>query len=254
MHVRDDFQVQLIEWPTGRNLSLDKPRFLLHVLNEAAPDAGGAVFFDADITVHGSWNFFERWFKEGLALCLDACYPLVPSGHPWRAGWRRLANEAGYDPIRSSEYYVNSGFVGVPRSLQGTIEVWAALINHFVQTRSMMVDAVKFAAREDAFVGDQDMLNAALMTTDDPLSILGLEGMDFAAAGYTMSHAVEGNKPWKKRFVRDALSGRPPSTADKHFWNYADHPLRLFGPAQVRLQRSSLKLASAVGRFYRTSS
>jgi hypothetical protein len=112
---------------------------------------------------------------------------------------------------------------------------------------------VKFANRENAFVGDQDVLNAALMATEARLSLIGMEGMDFAPAGYTMSHAVEGAKPWRKKFIVQAMSGYPPSAADKSFWRYADHPIPIVGSHLITAKRLTMKIASAIGRFYKRS-
>ena len=251
--VSHDFLLRFIPWPSSNNLSLEKAHFLLHVLDEVAPQADGVLFFDADITVHGSWMFFEEWLHQGVALCLDGCYPLVPSRHPWRKGWQALALEAGYDRIRDLEYYANSGFVGVPRAERETIHCWAVLIETFLRSQSMVDNSVKFASREQAFVGDQDMLNAALMATNGPLSFIGPEGMDFSPAGYTMSHSIEGAKPWRKNFLVQAVSGHPPSKADKSFWRYADYPIRLFGSIRIAAERSTMKMASVIGRFYRRS-
>jgi hypothetical protein len=253
LQVCPDFFLRFIAWSSKHNLSLEKARFLLHVLDEAAPESEGALLFDADITVHGSWAFFEQWVRQGVALCLDVCYPLVPSGHPWRHGWEVLAREAGYQQIRNLDYYVNSGFVGVCRSERPTIHCWAALIETFLRSQSSLANSVKFANRERAFVGDQDMLNAALMATESRLSLIGLEGMDFSPAGYTMSHAVEGAKPWRKKFIMQAISGHPPSAADKTFWRYADHPIHIHGSLTVAMKRLTLKIAGVIGRFYRRS-
>lgn len=253
LEVKSDFILRFIPWSTNRNLSLDKARFLLHVLDHAFPNAEAALFFDADVATHGSWKFFSNWVRQGIALCVDAGFPLVPAGHPWRQSWRTLAAEAGYDYCRDLEHYVNSGFVGVPRAQRETVQCWAALIDHFLQRQGSISDSVKFAEREDAFVGDQDMLNAALMATSAPLSIIGLEGMDFKPAGYTMSHAIDSAKPWEKNFILQALAGHPPAPADKTFWRFADDPIQLFSSSRLTMARLAISTASAVGRFYRRS-
>jgi hypothetical protein len=164
-----------------------------------------------------------------------------------------LAAEAGYGQSRELEYYVNSGFVGVSRAHRETLLCWSVLIDAFLKHQGPMTDAVKFAEREDPFVGDQDMLNAALMATSAPLSIVGQEGMDFIPAGYVMSHAIDSAKPWQKNFIQQVLAGHPPGAADKTFWKFADYPIRLFGPSRIALSRSAVRIASAIGRFYRRS-
>jgi len=69
---------------------------------------------------------------------------------------------------------------------------------------------------------DQDALNIAVMTAPEPVSIMGSEGMDFRPGGWTMSHALGMEKPWRQKFIRAAFGGRPPSFADREFWQYAD--------------------------------
>jgi hypothetical protein len=243
--------VKFLPWASTRNLSLEKPRFLLHVLDRVAPEAAGVLFFDADVVVKASWTFFEDWLARGVALCLDASYPIVPANHPWRHAWRNLA--ATESTIhRDLEYYVNSGFVGLPRPHREVARCWAALIDRFLERRKI-VDNVKFDTRENAFVGDQDMLNAALMATSAPLSIIGRDGMDFAPGGFVMSHAIEEPKPWQRHFIASAFSGRPPSPAEKNYWRYVESPIKLFPPGRVVATRASLRVASSIGRFYSRS-
>jgi hypothetical protein len=249
LEVEPAFTIEFIPWPSRGNLSLEKARFLLHVLDEVASDSLGVMHFDADLVVKASWAFFERWLEQGVALCLDACYPLVPALHPWRREWRELAAAEG-NVYRNLDYYANSGFVGVPRRHREFARCWAALIDRYVSQNSRMPNQVKFNPRERAFTGDQDMLNAAMMATDVPLSIIGQDAMDFTPGGFLMSHALDEPKPWQRRFLLSALSGRPPAIAEKAYWQYADFPIRLFTPLRTALTRAALRTASAIGRFY----
>jgi len=249
LDVAPAFTIEFIPWPSRRNMSLEKARFLLHVLDEVAASATGVLHFDADIVVKSTWAFFERWLERGVALCLDACYPLVPALHPWRQDWRDLAAAEGH-AYRDLEYYANSGFVGVSRRYREFAESWATLIDRYVSQNSQMPNRVKFSAREEAFTGDQDMLNAAMMATDAPLSIIGRDGMDFTPGGFLMSHAVDDMKPWERNYIFSALSGRPPLTADKTYWRFTEFPIRLFTPLRTATTKSALRTASAIGRFY----
>jgi hypothetical protein len=246
LQLAPDFALRFVAWRTRHNLSLEKPNFMLHVLDAAAPEAQGVLFFDADIVVKASWAFFESWVALGAALCLDAGYPLVPAQHPWRRAWRDLAAT----PCRDLDYYVNSGFLGLSRLQRTLATCWATMIDRFLETRAKPIDTVKFDARESAFTGDQDMLNAALMATDVPLSIIGRDGMDFVPGGFVMSHAIEEPKPWRRRFVASAFGGRPPSPAEKAYWSCVESPIRLFPAATVAATRASLRVASSIGRFY----
>lgn len=248
--IDDDFQVIFIPWLTERNLSMEKPGFMSYVLERAAPDSDGVLFFDADIVVHGPWRFFENWVQQGVALCLDACYPLVPGGHPWRSDWRELAAKAGFNNIRELEYYVNSGYVGILRNQSHLLQCWNDLIQFYLGAQTVRPKTVKFAERDQAIVSDQDLLNVALMATSAPLSMIGKEGMDFVPAGYTMAHAIEPKKPWQKSFLKSAIKGSQASTAEKAYWRYAEGPIRLFSRSYIARKRIAIKIASAIGRFY----
>jgi hypothetical protein len=98
---------------------------------------------------------------------------------------------------------------------------------------------------------DQDALNIAVMTASQPVSIMGAEGMDFRPGGWTMSHALGPEKPWRKNMVRAAFAGRAPTPADRAFWNHAAAPLPVFPAATAAWRRSALAVAALVGRFYR---
>jgi hypothetical protein len=81
---------------------------------------------------------------------------------------------------------------------------------------------------------DQDALNIAVMTAPEPVSIMGSEGMDFRPGGWTMSHALGMEKPWRQKFIRAAFGGRPPSFADREFWQYAGGAVPVHSAGTVR--------------------
>jgi hypothetical protein len=89
------------------------------------------------------------------------------------------------------------------------------------------------------------------MTASQPVSIMGAEGMDFRPGGWTMSHALGTEKPWRKKMLRAALAGRGPSAADRGFWRHVSAPLAVFPPRVTAWRRGTLALAAVVGRFYR---
>ena len=97
----------------------------------------------------------------------------------------------------------------------------------------------------------QDALNAVLDCTSEKLSVLGPEGMDFVTGGYVMSHALGSPKPWKKRYLLSALLGKPPSRADKEYWQHLDGEMRLMSRPRLAMARALVSLSSLIGRFWR---
>ena len=89
------------------------------------------------------------------------------------------------------------------------------------------------------------------MTSAEPVSLMGAEGMDFRPGGWTMSHALGPEKPWRKHYVRAALAGRPPSPADRAFWCHVSSPVTVFSPRTAAWRRVTLSIAGAIGRWYR---
>jgi hypothetical protein len=98
---------------------------------------------------------------------------------------------------------------------------------------------------------DQDALNIAVMTAAEPVSIMGAEAMDFRPGGWTMSHALGLEKPWRKPLVRAALAGRPPTKADQAFWKRAGAPLAAFSKGAIARRRKSIAVAALIGRLVR---
>jgi hypothetical protein len=66
-----------------------------------------------------------------------------------------------------------------------------------------------------------------------------------------MAHAVGSPKPWKKKFLKSAFGGNPPSIADKEYWKNINSPIAMFSPAYTKMKLLSINAASLMGRFYR---
>jgi hypothetical protein len=99
---------------------------------------------------------------------------------------------------------------------------------------------------------DQDALNVAAMASESPISPMGQDGMDFqhGGGGYVMSHALGGQKPWAKRYVRSVLRrGNAPSRADRNYFRCVMSPIRLYPSATLSYKRLVLLTASFLGRF-----
>ena len=74
--------------------------------------------------------------------------------------------------------------------------------------------------------------------------------MDFADGGYVMSHAVGRSKPWRRRYILDAMMGYPPDQAHKLFWRSVSEPIAVMPEYRRALARASLGVAASIGRFY----
>jgi len=248
--VADGCFIRFVELHVKGHLTNAKPAFMLSVMTEHDLEAGAVFYFDADVVAKCHWSFFENWVRQGVALCLDVCYPYMPATHPFRGQWRAVAERLGFR-CRDIDGYVNGGFVGVERAHMVFLETWQRLMEQ-ATTLGSSLDVLRTGNRAHPFdVPDQDMLNVTMMATDIRLSVAGPDAMDFIPAGYVMSHAVVNPKPWSRSYLRSALAGVPPATADKVYWSYADGPIALFSRARLAWTRASLSVAAAIGRFYR---
>jgi hypothetical protein len=252
-------EVSFVALETAVHLTNYKPEFLLHVWTHLHPGAGRLFYFDPDIVIKARWPFFEEWADYGVALVEDVNSP-VPESHPRRGAWRRSLAGKRQRVRRETPLYVNGGFIGLSRAQCGFLHEWR---------EAMALVAGEIGGLEHSMFSfgpgrpdmaspaypfnktDQDALNIAVMTASQPVSIMGAEGMDFRPGGWTMSHALGAEKPWRKKMLRAALAGRSPSRADRAFWVHAAAPLPAFSARATAWRRATLALAGLVGRFYR---
>ena len=242
--------LRFIALDTPDHFTNHKPQFMLRLLDQVFPHAERIFYIDPDIVVKCPWSFIEEWTSDAVSLCADI-NAQCPVGHPLRRAWERYYTPHGLTFRRQMSLYVNGGFVGVPRRHRALLEEWQ-------RAQELMAPAIGGLGtafpKDRTFLfhmTDQDALNAVLDSTAVPLSVIGQDGMDFIPGGYVLSHAQGRPKPWDKRFLREALGGRPPTMPDKWFWQYVAAPIRLFSPLQVGITRISLKLAAGIGRFVR---
>jgi hypothetical protein len=254
--------IRFVALTTKAHFTNYKPEFLVRVWEELQPDADRLFYFDPDIVVKAGWAFFEEWAGYGAALVEDVNSPM-PESHPRRCAWRVCLAQRGQRIERETPFYVNGGFLGLSQPHRGFLQAWRRAMTMVGEEiggleRSMF----SFGATQRANMHlpeypfnktDQDALNIAVMTAPEPVSIMGSEGMDFKAGGWTMSHALGPEKPWRKKFIRAALGGRPPSLSDREFWFHADGVVAAYSKATVRWRRFTLAIGNAIGRFYRRS-
>lgn len=251
--------VEFVALDTPAHLTNHKTDFLHHVWTNLHPAAERLYYFDPDIVIKTRWSFFEEWTDYGVALVEDVNSPL-PESHPRRGAWRRCLARRHQLVRRETSLYVNGGFIGLAGAHRGFLHEWRtamALVGDEIGglERSMF----SFGAQQPAMASpaypfnktDQDALNIAVMTAAQPVSIMGGEGMDFRPGGWTMAHALGGEKPWRKKYLRAALAGRAPTTADREFWRHVTTPLPVFPARVTAWRRGTLALAGLAGRFYR---
>lgn len=238
-----------------------KPDFMLDLFARSELAIERLVYLDPDICLVSPWQFVADWLTCGVALCEDINSPLAPN-HPRRMGWRRYFGDRGLALEYRADAYVNGGCCGVSRDDIRFLENWRRLSQLMSELIGGLATAkieggagfrqVGFASCFDS--SDQDALNAAVeMTGGMSYSVLPRAAMGFTPGAAVLPHALGAKKPWRKKFLREALGGFPPIAADKAYWQYADAPLQSMSPSRLRAARAALLLASALGRFYQRS-
>lgn len=231
---------------TDYHFAYYKPFFIKSVL-QRHQEVKNVFYFDPDIVVNASWDFFTQWVNSGISLCLDNAFSFVHHNHPWRQEWKSLYDEQVV--CNKVDYYINSGFVGIARKDIAVIDRWID-ITHKYQGAGGSITSID-QNPQSAFKGDQDLLNAVITVSPDlTYSIIGHEGMGFTMPAYVMTHAVgQGLKPWNTNFVTLLFKiGRRPKTAEINFFNYCQKPVKIYSEKQIFTKRLNLKLASLLGR------
>jgi hypothetical protein len=246
--------------PLAQNLHFAnfKPQFMRRVFSHLAPDADAVLYLDPDICLTAPWRFIETWLETGVAMCEDVNSP-VYENHPRRLDWRKFY--AGHDvSLRyRGDVYVNSGAVGVTRARLGLLETWERLQTLMGEDigglDQVKLDGGTSARMRDPFfcfnVHDQDALNATLEAcADTPVSILGREAMGFMPGLRVLPHALGPRKPWRRNYLFEALSGRPPGPADDAFWRHASGPVSTWPSGLSGRRRRQLRVARLISRFF----
>lgn len=177
----------------------------------------------------------------------------MPANHPKRAMWAQIANSMNMVVVNHLTSNINAGFIGLNKSKIKFLKLWRSFIEH--SAKKFNVDVSKFAqssANTSLLVGaDQDLLNLTAMCTEETLSEMGPEAMDFINGGWTMSHATGLFKPWKKNFSLSVLNGIPPSLADREYWKHANGIIQPYKKITVKFKLLSIKVALFISRFYK---
>lgn len=232
-----------------------KPAFMRRCLTEFS-GAKRIVYLDPDIVMTCPWEFVERWVDSGVALCADVNYHMDPN-HPIRCEWRRIIAEAGWEVRHEPHQYFNGGLLGLCAANFGVAERWHRLIEGWGSESNPLagsgsIESWRKGGRWLRLMSpNQDTLNIAAMAWHGPLSTIGPDAMGFVPGNTFFPHAIGSLKPWSKRFLWEALSGRPPTLADKMFLEFADGPLALYPKWRLNRIKLALGIGSALGRIYR---
>lgn len=244
LSVAEGLELCFEELKISMHFTTYKPTFLKALLERYHPEQ--IFYFDPDIVVKCPWELLERWARGGVALCEDV-NSYFPPRHPLRLLWQDwLTQHHLAEGLRPMDRYYSGGFIGLGPEQQPLIELWEKII-----LLSQKHTDLKIGHAWELFCStDQDALNMALICADFALNTCGPEGMDFAPGGYLLSHAIGPDKPWRGRFILQALQGKRPTMAQKSFFAYTSGPLRSICPIRLMFLRLSLSIASAIGRFY----
>jgi hypothetical protein len=251
--VADDCVIRFIAIDPPMHLANYKPSFMENLLARC-PEIEALFYFDPDIVNKCRWSFYEWWVSQGVALCGDHWYS-VPANDPKRLAWKRFAEDHGFTCQRQLEHHFNSGFIGISHMSRSLLILWQKLITIAAQAGHLKLDNIEDHETSQNYpylYQDQTVLNLALMLSLDPLSTVAPDGMDFTFSGTIMSHAIGPQiKPWRKKILRSALRGVPPSRTDKLFWQHTQIPIQVYAPQIVRWKRLKLLMGVAIGRFMR---
>ncbi len=243
--------LRFIPLTTKLHLTNYKPDFMREVWEKHCSQSEALFYFDPDIVILCRWAFFEEWIEAGVAVCQDV-NGWMPDNHPIRHGWRKQLQPGGLVFRNTLETYFNGGFVGLRTEDRSFLEDWQR-VQTLMQNCGVDFDVIGFGDRTYPFTcRDQDALNITCMVTARKISPMGQDGMDFqpGGGGYVMSHAAGGTKPWRKNMLANLITkGSGPSRADKGFYAFVQHPIRVFTGGAYLWRKFDLMLASAIGRF-----
>ena len=254
--------IRFLRLETTAHLTNIKPDFMLSILDQHDPACEALFYIDPDIVINEPWPSFEEWITCGVAVCEDVNSPF-PVHHPRRVGWRRCFGKIGITLRPRDASYANGGFVGVARGNREFLVTWKRLQD----AMWTVIGGAEFAgipggqsvAGRSGFFDcfgktDQDALNAAIEAAGEiPVSFLGRQAMGFEAGKAMLPHALGVAKPWRRHYIREALAGRPPTPADRSFWEHAAGPASALSRNTIARAKVSLAIAAAIGRFIRRS-
>jgi lipopolysaccharide biosynthesis glycosyltransferase len=237
--------IQFVSLPDRENVNFHKPSLLLRCFQD--PSVSSAFFFDSDIVCTTDWRHYKEWLFSGIAVCSDINNLWMPSDHPMRSFWKRLLVELGYED-REVTGYANGGFLGLSRSYLSFINVWQELLSWLTDREKPNWDGWTLEAGFKKY--DQDLLNAALMAVDFPISFVGYEGMSFASSVGYMVHSIGSKKPWHKDYLKALIkNGNRLPLAARQYWKYVDQPIRAASKTEQVAAKIEMDVTSILSRL-----
>lgn len=250
-----DFSIRFIELDTNSHFTNFKPDFMLHIFQELDTNCESLYYIDPDIVIDCQWSWMSKWCSTGPVMCADVNWCL-PHNYPIRSDWEELILNQGFNVFRSLDFYLNGGFIGIHRKHIRFLNTWMhflkiALKNQITIPSTGDICSWRIEGRNNPFhTPDQDSLNVTAMIWDGPLSILGPDAMGFTSGINLIPHAIGPSKPWRRRYLLDAILAKPPNLVDKLFWLHTREPIRVYSNVIIVFKIICIKIASFIGRFY----
>jgi hypothetical protein len=253
MPLNNDCEVIFIKITTSWHLTNYKSKFIQNIFDLIPSLDSQIYYFDPDIVVKCDIIVLEKWHSHGICLVEDCTFPYMPDNHFIRSEWKKILQIRNIPITREFSRYYNAGFIALSRKNIDFLSMWTFLLMES-ENHGYNLSQFTTSSRGDTWAAaDQDHLNLTLMVTEDPISTVGPDGMDFEPAGFLLSHAVGPRKPWRRSYVIEAIQGFPPSRTDKIFWEYANGPIYPFSNLKIKLSKLSLKIGILIGRFIQRS-
>ena len=256
--------LKLIFLPLNTTYSLTnyKPDFMLELWQGPAASSDSMFYFDPDIIINRSWEHYKQWVNCGVALSEDINSPLQKY-HPRRVGWRNYFIKHNFKLKFKNSIYVNGGFIGLLKKdlsfIKGWIKVQEAMGPAIGGLENSIFSNNKHKSTIPQMKGfhifdksDQDALNATCEIYEGNLSFIGKEGMNFNKNyGGFMFHAIGSPKPWKTKYLVNALlKANKPRALDKLYWNNAFYPLKSHSRFEIIKAQFSIWVSKFITRFY----
>lgn len=244
--------VELVKLDGSLHMVHEKPSWFKHLSEVLEPDAEEYFFFDSDIVINERMSFYGEWVAEGVGLCGDVLF-VFDRRHPIRRKWSNLAQEQGAETVTALDHYYNSGFLAWKNEHRQFIADWNRA---FAILAPHSGDMKKFRVKNrtaTVLSTNQDSLNLAAMITEVPIAPIGPEAMGFNHGMRLMHHPI-GPKPWRRKFLREFFSGKPPREADVQFWRYVNgSELQPLSAGKVRQKFILTRALRFLARWYRGS-